>query len=108
MATYTPAAVIGMTSLTAVAGTSLLTGSGGTTYILRTIHVDTNAAGKTFTLSIGADAAGTRLFDAYALTANQPSIFNGWWVKVGAGAHDIDGNCSATTVTLMASGYTFA
>lgn len=97
-----------MTSLTAVAGTSVLTGTGGTTYIIRTIHVDTSAAGKTFTMSIGADAAGTRLFDAYALTQSVPSIFNGWWVKAGAGAHDIDASCSATTVTLMASGYTYA
>ncbi len=97
-----------MTSLTATPGTSVLTGAGGTTYILRTIHVDTNASSKTFTLSIGADAAGTRLFDAYALTANIPAIFNGWWVKAGAGAHDMDANCSATTVTLMASGYTYA
>ena len=108
MATYTPAAVVGMTSLTASAGTSLLTGSGGTTYIIRTIHVDTSGTGKTFTMSIGADAASTRLFDGYALSQSVPAIFNGWWVKPGAGAHDIDGNCSATTVTLMASGYTYA
>lgn len=108
MAVYTPSAVIGMTSLTATPGTSVLTGSGGTTYILRTIHVDTNAASKTFTMSIGADAVGTRLFDACPLTANLPTISNGWWVKAGAGAHDIDASCSATTVTLMASGYTYA
>lgn len=108
-AVYTPTSVIGMTSLTAVAGTSLLTGTSGHTYIMRTISVQTNAASKTFTLSIGADAAGTRIFDAYALTANIPAIFNGWWVKAGSGAaHDIDGNCSATTVTLIAGGYDFA
>lgn len=108
-ATYTPTAVIGMTSLSASGGTSLLTGTNAHTYILRTIHVQANSAAKTFTLSIGADAAGTRLFDAYALTANVPAIFNGWWAKAGSGsAHDIDGNCSATTVTLMASGYDYA
>lgn len=107
-AVYTPQAVVGMTSLTAVGGTSLLTGTSGHTYIIRTLHVQ-SAAARTFTLSIGADAAGTRLFDAYALTANIPAIFNGWWVKAGSGAaHDIDGNCSATTVTLIASGYDFA
>lgn len=108
MATYTPIAVVGMTSLTAVAGTSVFTGTAGHTYVIRTIHVDTSGSGKTFTMSIGADAAGTRLFDAYALSASVPSIFNGWWVKAGAGAHDIDANCSATTVTLMASGYDYA
>lgn len=108
-AVYTPTAVIGMTSLTAVAGTSLLTGTSAHTYIVRTFQVQANSSAKTFTLSIGADAVGTRLFDAYALTANVPAIFNGWWVKAGSGAaHDIDGNCSATTVTLLASGYDFA
>lgn len=108
MATYTPTAVVGMTSLTATPGTSLLTGTAAHTYIIRTIHVDTNAAAKTFTFSVGADAAGTRLFDAYPLTANTPSIFNGWYAKAGAGAHDLDGNCSATTVTFIASGYDYA
>lgn len=98
-----------MTSLTATPGTSLLTGVNLTVYIMRTIHVDTNASSKTFTFSIGADAAGTRLFDAYALTASVPAIFNGWWTKTGTGAtHDLDGACSATTVTLMASGYSYA
>lgn len=109
MATYTPAAVVGMTSLSATPATSLLTGTNGVTYVIRTIHVDTSGTGKTFTFSVGGDAAGTRLFDAYALSASVPSIFNGWWVKAGSGAaHDLDGNCSATTVTFMASGYTFA
>src|SRR5689334_4658875 len=104
MATYTPAAVIGMTSLSASGGSSVLTGTGGHTYIIRTFHVQ-SAAARTFTLSIGADAAGTRLFDALAVTANVPAVYNGWWVKAGSGAHDIDANCSATTVTLLASGY---
>lgn len=108
MATYTPAAVIPITSLSASGGTSVLTGSGGTTYIIRTFQFDTNAASKTVTLSLGADAAGKRLLDAYALTASVPSIFNGWWVVAGSGAHDIDANCSATTVTLYGGGYTYA
>lgn len=107
-AVYTPTAVIAMTSLSASGGTSLLTGTSGHTYIVRTFHVQTNAASKTFTLSIGADAAGTRLWDAYALTQNVPAIFNGWWPKAGSGAsHDIDGNCSAATVTLLAGGYDY-
>jgi len=40
--------------------------------ILRHVHVQ-NPSGSavTFTMSIGADAAGTRLFDAYSLGANQ-------------------------------------
>ena len=40
--------------------------------IIRHIHVQNpSAAAVTFTLSIGADAAGTRLFDAFSIGANQ-------------------------------------
>lgn len=108
MATYTPAAIVPVTALTATPGTSVLTGSGGTTYIVRTFHFSTSATSKTVTVSFGADAAGTRILDAYALTQAVPAIFNGWWVKAGAGAHDIDASVSATTAQIMASGYTYA
>lgn len=40
--------------------------------ILRHVHVQNpSAAAVTFTMSIGADAAGTRLFDAYTIGAGQ-------------------------------------
>lgn len=40
--------------------------------IVRHIHVQNpSASAVTFTLSIGADAAGTRLFDAFSIGANQ-------------------------------------
>lgn len=43
--------------------------------IVRHIHVQNpSASAVTFTLSIGADAAGTRLFDAYSIAAN--SVFD--------------------------------
>lgn len=109
MATYTPAGIIPITSLSASGGTSLLTGVNATLYIFRSIHVQSAAAGKTFTLSFGADAAGKRLWDAYALTQNVPFDYNGWLEVTGSGAaHDVDGNCSATTVTLIGSGLTWA
>jgi hypothetical protein len=109
MASYTPVAVVPMTSLAATAGTSLLSGVTGTVYVVRTWHVDTSGAAKTFTVSVGADAAATRLFDAYALTTSVPAIFNEWLpITAVGGAHTIDGNCSAATVTLMAGGYTYA
>ena len=39
--------------------------------IVRHIHVQNpSGSAATFTLSIGADAAGTRLFDAYSIPAN--------------------------------------
>lgn len=79
-AAYTPAALVpAMTSITSTA--AYQSSSAATTGVLRTIHASANAASHNFTVSTGgADAAATRLFDAYALTANVPAIFNGWWV----------------------------
>ena len=107
MGTFTPKALVPVTQLTASAGTSVYTQPASVTSIVRTIHVIAASAAKTFTLSFGADAAATRLFDAYALTANVPSIFNGWWVTPGThAAHEIDANASAvTSVQLIVSGY---
>lgn len=61
-----------------LAGPALVTNAAATKYtvpaltktIIRQIHVQ-NPSGSvvTFTLSIGADAAGTRLFDAFAIPA---------------------------------------
>ncbi len=107
MAGYVPATIIPQAALSASGGTSLLTGAGGTTYIIRTLHVQAPSGARTFTMSIGADAAGKRLFDAYALTSNVPFISNEWITVAGAGAHDIDGNGSTTAVSLGAFGYTF-
>lgn len=108
-AVYTPATVIAQAGLSSSGGTSLLTGVNLTVYVIRTWNVQANSSSKTFTVSFGADAAGKRLWDAYALTANVPLIANGWWTVTGSGAaHDIDGNCSATTVSLGAFGYTYA
>jgi hypothetical protein len=80
MATYVPAALVpAMTSITSTAAYQTSTAS--TTGVLRTIHAQSAAAAHTFTVTTGgADAAATRLFDAYALTANVPAVFNGWWV----------------------------
>lgn len=109
MAAYTPVAVIPTVSLAATAGTSLLSGVTSTVYIVRTWHLDTSAASKTFTISNGADAAGTRLFDAFALTASIPAVYNGWYAVTAAGGqHTFDGNCNSATVVLLAGGYTYA
>ena len=75
MATYTPVALTGPAALTASAGTSVFTGTAAHEYIIRTIHVSTSASGKTFRMSIKADAAGTRLFDDVAITQSVPSIY---------------------------------
>lgn len=40
---------------------------------IRHIHImNPSAAPVTFTMSIGTDAAGVRIFDAYSIPANQP------------------------------------
>lgn len=107
-AVYTPATIVSA-SLSASGGTSVLTGVNATVYVMRTILADTSGSGKTFTFSKGADAAGTRLFDAYALTQSVPAVFNVWVTVTGSGAaHDLDANCSSTTVHLEIGGYTYA
>lgn len=59
-------------------GPAALTGSAATKYTVPTstktmikhVHVsNTTAAAAAFTLSLGTDAAGTRLFDAYSIPA---------------------------------------
>jgi hypothetical protein len=68
---------------TRLAGPGQLTGSAVTKYtvpaltktIIRHIHVSNPSGGAvTLTVSIGADAAGTRIFDAYSIAAN--SVFD--------------------------------
>ena len=80
MAAYTPAALVpAMTSVTSTA--AYATSTAANTGVLRTIHATTSAGSHSITVTAGgADAAATRLFDAYALTASVPAIFNGWWV----------------------------
>ncbi len=80
MAAYNPAALVpAMTSITSTA--AYQTSTAATTGVLRTIHAQSSAAAHSITVTTGgADAAATRLFDAYALTALVPAIFNGWWV----------------------------
>ncbi len=65
--------------------------------VLRHIHIaNTTAGAVTFTLSIGSDAAGTRLFPAYSIAAG--AILDHWCyypaaaaeiVQVGAGTNNI-------------------
>jgi hypothetical protein len=110
-AVYTPAALVpAMTSLTSTA--AYQTSTAATTGVLRTIHAQANAAAHNFTVSTGgADAAATRLFDAYALTANVPAVFNGWWVVPATVVSWLGYKCDTSTgsiVMLTIGGYTYA
>ena len=104
MATYTPKPLATQVAL-AASNTAVYTPS-AVTGIIRTIQAETTAAGKSFTLSIGTDGAGTRLFDAFALTANVPSIFNGWWPVLTGIA--VNMYCAATAVNGGLYGYEYA
>lgn len=115
MASYLPLGLVpAMTSLTSTAAYASSTAS--TTGVLRTIHAQANAASHNFTVDLvntggSADAAANRLFDAYALTANIPSIFNGWWVAAATGTSWLGYKCDTATgsiVMLTVGGYTFS
>jgi len=69
-----------MTSVTSTA--AFQTSTAANTGVLRTIHAQSSAAAHSITIEVGTlgDVAAARLFDAYALTALVPAIFNGWWV----------------------------
>lgn len=63
-----------------LAGPAAVTNAAATKYtvpaltktIIRHIHVSNTSAGAVnFTMSIGADAAGTRIFDAYTIAAGE-------------------------------------
>lgn len=73
----TPLRLVGPAQLTAAAATiyttpSVPAGFQGVKTVVRHLHVQ-NPSGSTvtFTLSIGTDAAGKRLYDAYSIAAGQ-------------------------------------
>jgi len=62
--------VHGPAAVSNAAATKYTVGS-GLRAVIRHIHVSNTSAGAVnFTASIGADAAGTRIFDAYPIAAN--------------------------------------
>lgn len=63
------------------AAATKLTVSSNEKWIIRHIHVENPTGGAvTFTCSIGADAAATRIFDAYSIAAN--SVFDHFGIYV--------------------------
>lgn len=104
MATYTPKALVEQVALTTSNATYYT--ATGVTGVIRTIHFSTPSAAKTVTLSLKADAAGTRILEAYALTANVPTILNGWWIVTASAT--VQALISATAVSMGIYGYEFA
>ena len=111
MAAYNPAAIVpGMTSVTSTA--AYVTSTASATAILRTIHATSSAGSHSITVTLnGADAAATRLLDAYALTASVPAIFNGWWVAPVTAASGVGYKSDTATgsiVMLTIGGYVYS
>lgn len=63
------------------AAATKLTAGAAELIVIRHIHVQNPSASiVTFTMSIGADAAGTRIFDALPIAANSSQDFFGMYV----------------------------
>lgn len=108
MATYTPKSLIGPAQAL-TAAVAAYASPAATNGIIRTVSACAKTAAITFTLSLGADAAGTRLWDAQPLTANQLYVQSGWWVTAQNSAHAIDMKSNATGTDCIGhvAGYEF-
>lgn len=68
--------------------------------IIRHVHFsNTTAAARAVTASIGADAAGTRLFDAYSIPAGQTLDWYGYIVMDAAEV--LAAHCDVTSIVTM-------
>jgi hypothetical protein len=87
--------------LTAAAATQY-TVPASTTTTLRNIHVSNETAtAATFTMSIGTDAAGKRLFTALSIPGNQAFDWSGFIVMAAAEIiQAFSGTASALTLTV--------
>lgn len=86
-------------------GTSPATGytvPGSTTTILRHIRVaNTTGTAATFTISIGTDAAATRIFDTISVNGNSVFDWSGWQVMTAGEILQLtQGTASALTITI--------
>lgn len=72
----------------------------GARAIVRHIHVSNTPAGiVTFTMSIGADAAGTRIFDTYSIAAG--AVFDHYGYYVLAAAEIIQALAGTTNILTL-------
>lgn len=105
-----------------LAGPALVTNAAATKYtvpagtktIVRQIHVQNPSGGAvTFTLSIGADAAGTRLFDSLSIPAAAAGVsdsardYFGYWVLEAAEIiQALAGTTNILTLTIFGDEFT--
>lgn len=90
----------GPAALTGAAATKYTVPAGART-IIRHIHVEnTSGAPITFTASIGADAAGTRIYDAYALAAGEVRDFFCYYVLAAAEIFQAFASSAVGTLTI--------
>lgn len=102
MATYTPVTLIGpAAALTATV--TYYTSPASTNGIVRTISAVANTTAITFTISLGADGAGTRIISGQALTQAQVFVLNGWWVTAQNSANALGASSNATGTNCVAS-----
>src|SRR5262245_30107570 len=79
----TPRRVHGPSQVSNAAATKYTVGT-GLRAVIRHIHVQNPGSAATFTLSIGTDGAGTRLWDAYTIAANSFVDFWGPYTMAAA------------------------
>lgn len=96
--------LIGPIALTTTAATTLYTVPASTTTILRSIHVNNeSAATATFTMSIGTDGAGKRLFSAVDIPTKSVLDWSGFIVMTATEIIQASAG-TATALTLTVSG----
>jgi len=102
--TDTAKRLVGPIALTTTAATTVYTVPASTTAVLRNIHVNNESgATATFTLSIGTDGAGKRLWSALDIPTKSSFDWNGFIVLVAAEVIQSSAG-TATALTLTISG----
>lgn len=95
--------IVGPTQLASAAGT-VYTVPAATTTIMRCIHVaNTSSSAASFTLSIGVDAAGTRLFSSVSVQANGYFVWSGFQVLTATEVLQVFGS-AANVLTMTIAG----
>lgn len=93
-------------ALVATGPTTVYTVPAATKTVIRHIHVNNPSASPvTLTLSIGADAAGTRLFDAYSIPAKAAGVVDSvreiFWYQIMDAAEILTLSAGTTNILVI-------